>query len=185
MLEYLPDTWHAPWATQLPLDATDIHRPFGDVTMNGHIGSHEEAIDYLVRAHGLPDGSWLRLAVKRIGQLLVGEVHERVEAGLTQPRRGRAVAAPLVAVLVYCTHGKHRSVGLAHLLAKAFQGAGFERCEEQHLSHQMWSRRNSCGNGYICRGCDPNFNSPRRFNTLAAITALAREELDEVNELTR
>ena len=153
--------------------------------MNSHIGSHEEAIDYLVREHGTPDGSWLRLAVKRIAQLLVGEVYERVMAGLARPRRGRAVAAPLVAVLVYCTHGKHRSVGLVYLLAKAFQGAGFERCEEHHLSQPMWSKRNGCGNGYLCRRCDPSTNSPMRFTSIAAVTSLAREELDEVNEHSR
>ena len=139
----------------------------------------------MIDAHGLPDGSWLRLAVRRIGQLLVGEAWDRVQDDRTGQRHGRAVAAPLVAVLVYCTHGKHRSVGLAHLLAKGFQGAGFERCEEQHLSQQMWSRHNGCGNGNFCVRCSPFFNSPRRFNAVAAITALAKEELDEVNELTR
>ena len=29
MLAYLPETWSAPWALQLALDATDIGRPWG------------------------------------------------------------------------------------------------------------------------------------------------------------
>ena len=185
MLDYLPPDWQAPAAIQLVLDATSISRPFEDESWHHHIGVHEEAVHYLVREHGEPDGSWLRQAVRRIAELLVGEVHERVEAGLARPRRGRAVAAPLVAVLVYCTHGKHRSVGLAHLLTKGFQGVGFDRVDEHHLSQRMWSSHKGCGNGDFCLRCNPSTNSPARARCIATITALAMEELDEVNEVTR
>ena len=52
MLTMLPLDWQAPAAITLVLDATSISRPFEDDSWHGHIGVHEEAIDYLVREYG-------------------------------------------------------------------------------------------------------------------------------------
>lgn len=170
MLTCLPLDWQEPAAITLVLDATNIGRPFPSSQWHTQIGIHEDAIHVLFREHGVADGSWLRQAVRKIARVVVGPVHSRVMAGLMQAGGGHAVAAPLVSILVYCAHGKHRSVGLAYLLADGFPGAGFDRTSEEHLCQRMWSRHGGCGNSWSCRPCNPTTNSliahthPRQYH---------------------
>ena len=91
------------------------------------------------------------------------------------------MAAPLVTVLVYCAHGKHRSVGLAYLLSAGLQYANFSRVEVLHLSQQEWSVH-GCGNGWMCQACDTAVYTPARDAALAIFRGVAEEELDEVNQ---
>ena len=61
------------------------------------------------------------------------------------------------------------------------QGAGFDKCWEEHLSQRMWSRRSGCGNGQSCNECNPATHSPSRAGSLDQITGIVLEELDVVN----
>ena len=164
------------------LDATMVSHPFPSrETQARHIGTHEVAIRTLVDRHGTPERSWLRWAVREIARAVAGPASVRASA---VRRDGRAVAVPLVTVLVYCRHGKHRSVGLAYLLCCALQYARFFSVDVLHLSTGQWARE-GCGNGGMCRACDPMEYSPGRAWALAVMRGLAEEELDEVNHRMR
>ena len=177
----LPRDWQSPAAFVVCLDATGVGRPFPDMaTQARHIGTHEVAVRTLVRDEGTDEDAWLRRAVREIAQAVAGPARGRAEAHDSQHRRGRAVAAPLVTVLVYCAHGKHRSVGLAYLLSAGLQYANLSRVELLHLSQREWTVH-GCGNGWTCQACDTSAYSASRDQTLVVLRGIVEEELDEVN----
>ena len=181
--ELLPAWCRAPAAVVIHLDATQCTRPFPDhnYVNEGHIGTGEIAIRTLYMVEGADEHSWLRHAVEMIADAVAGPARGRWDA---QKGGGRAVAAPLVTVVVRCTHGKHRSVGLAYLLSAGFQGIGFQRVNLTHMSACNWSWHR-CGNGRLCQLCDPSTHSNSRAETLRLMTNLVMEEVDVVNTVAR
>ena len=179
MKTYLPTEWQEPAAIVVCLDATMVSHPFPSrETQARHVGTHEVAIRTLVERHGVGEGSWLRWAVRQIAVAVAGPASVRASAVRGD---GRAVAVPLVTVLVYCRHGKHRSVGLAYLLCAALQYARFFSVDVLHISTGQWSRE-GCGNGMMCRACDPAEYTPARQWALSVMRGIAEEELDDINQ---
>ena len=182
--ELLPAWCQAPNAIVLHLDATQCAHPFPDhrYVNEGHIGTNEIAIRTLYMIEGAGDHSWLRHAVEMIADAVAGPARYR---WASQKGGGRAVAAPLVTVVVRCTHGKHRSVGLAYLLSAGFQGIGFQRVNLTHMSACQWSRNHCLRTGRLCQLCDPATHSTSRAETLRLMTNLVMEEVDVVNAVAR
>ena len=122
---------------------------------------------------------WLRGAVQQLARAVAGPARDRAEDG--EARGDHDAAAPIVVVLVYCAHGKHRSVGLACLLCQAMMLCGFGT-QLMHQSQPRWSRHGCHGDGRICNTCDTSILSPGRHQQLLAWKNVAMLELDKIDD---
>ena len=145
--------------------------------MNYHIGTHEEAISGLLHANAGRYG-WLRRVVQHLARTVAGPARDRAEEG--EARGDRDAAETIIVVLVYCAHGKHRSVGLAYLLCQAIQLCGFAT-ELRHRSEPNWSRYRCTNDGRLCRSCDTSNISANRHHQLIAWRNAAMLEIDAID----
>ncbi|MCP4242085.1 MAG: hypothetical protein GY772_16130 [bacterium] len=141
-------------------------------TAVNHLGFHGSVLQGIVedpRFHTFFMKTWLRILRAAERAYLEEEAFAMDEgasaAGGGGGGGGRGGGAPrpppMVAIVVVCNMGRHRSVGIAEMLATTLKNTSWSLESYEHLSRQNWLLR-TCN---MCREC-ARANDPRRLAAL-------------------